>query len=189
MNEDTHLLSETRTIAERILIETFGEPVRLGEGSDLGGSNRSLVLRFPVQDGPVAMPGSVIVKRAVSANFDPDTSNEPAWLLFNDWASLQFLGEIAASEHFAPIFYGGNRSAGLFVMEDVGDGTRLDHLLLEHNPEAAESGLLAYASMHGRLHALSMAKQEEYLHIREALGLATPFPPEYYRYNRQWMKS
>src|SRR5579863_5249994 len=146
MNEDTHLLSDTKAIARRILTETFGETVYLGEGSDLGGSNRSLVLRFPVQSGPEAAPASVIVKRTVSPNFDPDTSNEPAWLLFNDWASLQFLGEIAASEHFAPIFYGGDRAAGLFVMEDVGNGTRLDHLLLGHDPQAAESGLMAYAS-------------------------------------------
>ncbi|HEY6541010.1 MAG TPA: phosphotransferase [Ktedonobacteraceae bacterium] len=186
MNEDTHLVSATKAIAGRILSETFGEPVYLGEGSDLGGSNRSLVLRFPMQGGPEAAPGSVIVKRAVSANFDPDISNEPAWLLFNDWASLQFLGEIAASEHFAPIFYGGDRSAGLFVMEDLGDGTRLDHLLLGHDPEAAESGLMAYASMHGRLHALSMAKREEFLRIREALGPTTPFPVEYYSYG--WLK-
>src|SRR5579859_91213 len=48
MNEDTHLVSATKAIAGRILSETFGEPVYLGEGSDLGGSNRSLVLRFPV---------------------------------------------------------------------------------------------------------------------------------------------
>jgi Phosphotransferase enzyme family len=188
MNEDTHLLTSTKAIAESILTETFEESVRLGEGSDLGGSKRSLVLRFPVLDGPMTSPESVIVKRAAAANFDPDTSNEPAWLLFNDWASLQFLGEIeiAASEHFAPTFYGGDRSAGLFVMENLGEGTRLDHLLLGNDPEAAESGLMTYASIHGRLHALSMAKRGEYLHIREALGPATPFPLEYYSYD--WLK-
>ena len=186
MNEDAHLFSTTKAIAESILSTNFGEPVHLGDGSDLGGSSRSLVLRFPVQDGPVTAPRSVIVKRAISTNFDPDTSKEPAWLLFNDWASLQFLGEIAPSEHFAPAFYGGDRPAGVFVMEDIGDGTRLDHLLLGHDPQAAESGLLAYASMHGRLHALSMTKREEYRRIREVLGPTTLFPVDYYSYD--WLK-
>ncbi len=186
MNEDTHLLSATKAMAENILSATFGGPIRLGEGSDLGGSNRSLVLRFPLQDGPDSVPGSVIVKRAISADFDPDTLNEPVWLLFNDWASLQFLSEVAPSEHVAPAFYGGDRAAGLFVMEDIGDGRRLDHLLLGHDPEAAESGLMAYASMHGRLHALSMTKLEEFLRIREALGPATPFPVDYYSYD--WLQ-
>ncbi len=71
-------------------------------------------------------------------------------------------------------------------MEDIGDGTRLDHLLLGHDPQAAESGLMAYASMHGRLHALSMTKHEEYRRIREALGPATLFPADYYSYD--WLK-
>lgn len=101
MNDNTYFFSSTKAIAERILARTFGEPVHLGEGSDLGGSNRSLVMRFPVLDGPVSAPESAIVKRAANPEFDPDTSNEPAWLLLNDWASLQFLEEIAASERLS----------------------------------------------------------------------------------------
>jgi hypothetical protein len=134
----------------------------------------------------MAAPGSVIVKRAISASFDPDTANEAAWLLFNEWASLQFLGEIGSPEHLAPSFYGGDRSAGIFVMEDIGNGTRLDHLLLGHDPEAAASGLMAYASIHGRLHALSMTNREKYQHMREALGPTTPLPVDYYSYD--WLK-
>jgi hypothetical protein len=107
-------------------------------------------------------------------------------MLFNDWASLQFLGEISPLERMAPAFYGGNRSAGLFVMEDIGAGTRLDHLLLGDDPDVAEAGLIAYATMHGRLHALSMSQREVYAGIREALGPGTPLPIEYYRYD--WLK-
>jgi hypothetical protein len=72
-------------------------------------------------------------------------------------------------------------------MEDIGNGTRLDHLLLGHDPEAAESGLMAYASIHGRLHALSMTRREKYQHMREALGPTTPFPVDYYSYD--WLKA
>lgn len=186
MQKDTVMLSTTKAIAERILTETFHGAVRLGEGSDLGGSHRSLVLRFAVLEGPTTVPRSVIVKRAVGNIFEPDASHELAWNLFNDWASLQFLDKIAASERLAPVFYGGDRSVGLFVMEDMGEGTRLDHLLLGNDAQAAEAGLLAYASMHGRLHALSMTHREEYLRLRETLGPNIPLPAEYYRYD--WLR-
>ena len=186
MVKDGSELASTKTIVERILTMTFDGIVRLGEGYDLGGSSRTLVRRFPVLDGPATAPASVIVKRTANANFDPDISNEATWLFFNDWASLSFLEKVSTSERFAPTFYGGERSTGLFVMEDMGDGTRLDHLLLGNDLKAAEAGLIAYASMHGRLHALSMSKQDEYLHIRGALGSNTPLPVESYDYT--WLK-
>jgi len=70
MIEDTHLFSTTKAIAESVLSTAFGESARLGEGSDLGGSNRSLVLRIPVQDGPEAAPGSVIVSHTYDAQIN-----------------------------------------------------------------------------------------------------------------------
>ena len=84
IERDSIALSGTKAIAERVLTETFHGTVFLGEGGDLGGSKRSLVLRFPVVEGPVLAPESVIVKRAANADFDSDTSNESAWLLFNE---------------------------------------------------------------------------------------------------------
>ncbi len=179
MNEP---LREAATIAERILTERFGSAVYLGEGCDLEGSERSAVWRFPLLEGPATAPASVIVKRATSEAFDPDTGNEAAWMLFNDWASLQFLGNLDLSEPLAPAFYGGERSVGLFVMEDLGEGTRLDHLLLGDDPAAAEAGLLAYAATHGRLHASTIGRREEYLPGREALGPARS-TATYYTYN------
>lgn len=179
-NPETLLL--TATIAEQILTETFGETVHLGPGCDLGGSARSKVLRFPVLEGPASAPTSVIVKQANTDTFDPETANSAAWMFFNDWASLQFLSQIEMPTPLAPTFYGGDRQAGLFVMEDLGQGTRLDHLLLGNNAEAAEAGLLTYAEMHGRLHAQTLGRQAEHLSIREALGPATPLD-EYYTYS------
>ena len=173
---------QTTARAEHVLAEAFGESVRLGEGVDLGGSARSTVLRFPVLTGPQTTPGSVIVKQTRSEHFEPGTANDAAWALFNDWASLQFLRQVETPTPFAPAFYGGDREAGLFVMEDLGPGTRLDHLLLGHDTRAAEEGLVAYAEMHGRLHALTMSKQAEYLRIREALSPATA-SSDYFAFN------
>lgn len=164
----------TEALTEGVLAEYFGGPVSLGEGRDLGGSARSKVWRFPVLAGPTAAPASVIVKRANAEAFEPDAPDDAAWMLFNDWASLQFLSTLETPAPLAPTFYGGVRETGLFVMEDLGEGTRLDHLLLGNDANAAEAGLLNYATVHGRLHALTIRRQKEYLRLREALGPARP---------------
>lgn len=160
-------------IPEHILTTYFGSTVRLGNGCDLKGSPRSKVQRVPILEGPALAPASVIVKQTNSETFDPDATNTAAWLLFNDWASLQFLRQIEMPTPLTSICYGGDRHAGVFVMEDLGAGTRLDHLLLSDDAQAAEAGLLAYAEIHGRLHAYTMGKQTEYTRIREALGSTT----------------
>ncbi|HEY1354241.1 MAG TPA: DUF2087 domain-containing protein [Ktedonobacteraceae bacterium] len=166
--------------AEHILAEVCGAPVRLGSGADLGGSARSRVVRFPIRQGPASCPASVIVKQANTETFEPDTANNTTWWFFNDWASLQFLNQLETPTPLAPRFYGGNRQAGLFVMENLGQGRRLDYLLLGNNAEIAEAGLLAYAKMHGCLHALTLRQEGAYLRIREALGPATPQDPCYH---------
>lgn len=165
---------ETITIAEKLLSETFGGRVRLDEGDDLGGSNRTQVYRFKILEGPAALPATVIVKRAHStadAVYQPDTATIPAWTFLNEWASLQFLEQIASADvSFGPAFYAGERAAGLLVMEDRGQGSRLDHLLLGDDPATAERALVDFAALHGRMHALSLGKQSEFARIREALG-------------------
>jgi hypothetical protein len=87
--------------------------------------------------------------------------------LFNDWASLQFLQQLAP---LAPRFYAGDSDSTLLIMEDLGTGQRLDQLLLGDDPVAAEQALIDFASVHGRMHALSIGKALKYSRIRETLG-------------------
>lgn len=126
---------ETIALAEKLLSEAFGGTVRVDEGDDLGGSNRTQVYRFRVLEGPGDVPATVIVKQAHSttdAVYHPDTATIPAWTFLNEWASLQFLSRVAAHEvPFGPKFFVGERAAGLLIMEDIGQGKRLDHFLLE----------------------------------------------------------
>src|SRR5215831_19388188 len=92
---------ETITLAEKLLAALFGGRVRLDEGEDLGGSKRTSVARFKILEGPGNVPASVIVKHAHSTNdavYDPQTGTIPAWTFLNEWASLQFLGQITAHE-------------------------------------------------------------------------------------------
>lgn len=144
--------------AESLLTKTFGGPVRLRRADNLGGNSRSNVYRFVVLDGSSKAPKSVIVKQAQGAY---------ASMLFNDWASLQFLQQLIP---LAPRFYAGDSDSALLIMEDLGTGKRLDQLLLGDDPVAAEQALIDFATVHGRMHALSIGKASEYARIREALG-------------------
>ncbi|HEX6553344.1 MAG TPA: hypothetical protein VF026_11320 [Ktedonobacteraceae bacterium] len=177
---------ETIIIAEKLLSEAFGGSVRLNEGEDLAGSNRTQVYRFRVLEGPGDVPATVIVKQAYStadAVYHPDTATIPAWTFFNEWASLQFLSQIAADEvPFGPKFYVGERAAGLLIMEDIGQGIRLDHFLLGDDSVTAEKALIEFAALHGRMHALSIGKQSEFASIRKALG-PSELADGYYHYD------
>ena len=169
----TQASQETIALAEKLLSETFGGCIRLDDGDDLGGSKRSLVYRFKILDGPGDAPASVIVKQAHStadAAYQPDSPTLPAWTLFNDWASLQFLNQLPNVEKLAPQFYCGDRASGLFIMEDLGSGLRLDQLLQGDDAVAAESALIEFAAIHGRLHAMTIGMEDEFLRIREMLG-------------------
>ncbi len=146
---------------ERLLSDAFGGVMRLAEDEDLTASGRAGVYRLRVLAGPDNVPDSVIVKQS---------RTYPSGTFFNDWASLQFLSQIIPDLSFAPHFYAGDVEQGIFVMEDLGKGRRLDHLLLGNDPVAAEAALIEHATLHGRLHALTIGKQADYAAIRNPLG-------------------
>jgi hypothetical protein len=184
-NTRTPPFQETIITAERLLAQTFGGGVRLDAGTDLGGSGRSGVYRFKVLDGPAAAPASVIVKQprsTIEAPHDPDSASIPAWI-FNEWASLQFLDQIAPGTAFGPRFYGGDRATGLIALEDLGAGKRLDHFLSGTDPAAAEDALIEFAAAHGRMQAISIGRQAEFARIRDALSPRTE-KSDYYDYEQ-----
>ena len=144
-------LANSTAIAEKILAERFGGTVKLvAEKDGLGGSDRSNVFRCKISDAPSGAPESVIVKQAVARGdetYDIDSPEwGPAWRLFNDWAGLQFLSDVSDGNSPAPNFYGGDRESGIIVIEDLGNGKRLDHLVLGDDPVEAENGLIELAT-------------------------------------------
>jgi hypothetical protein len=177
MAEPTSNPEAIREIAERVISATFGGAVQLDAGEAL--RERTHVWRYAVQDGPAGAPARVIVKRARSWDgtaYDP-ASTEPrsaAAHFFNDWAGLQLLSQAAGAESIAPRFYGGDRAAGIFVIEDLGEGVSPDQALLGDDPAAAEANLLELARMLGRMHAATIGWNEQFVHIRAALGPYTP---------------
>ncbi len=164
------------SITEQVLIRSFNSVVRLGTGEPLDASPRSTVYRYAVDEGPHGIPSSVIVKRAGGAGetYDPDAADGPAPRLFNEWAGLQFLDHLSGAHSPAARFYGGDRAAGLVVLEDLGTSAHLDGILLGDNPTAAEDALIDLATTLGRMHALTIGKDQAYHQIRAALGPLEP---------------
>lgn len=125
------------------------------------------------------------VKSTEKAPYEPDKATMPAWTFMNEWASLKFLENTLAGSVVAPRLYGADRASGLMVIEDLGYGLRLDQLLLGSDPGAAESALLKFVSIHGRMHASSIGRQHAFRALREPLG-PTVLDDGYYSYS--WLE-
>jgi hypothetical protein len=160
----------------RILSQAWSGPVVLGDGYQLRGDR---VLRFdiaaapPVNDGPT--PASVVVKQAqrnAERPYDPDTADKPngAWGLFEDWAGTRLFASLPNSGDYAIRFYGGDREAGVIVIEDLGDGEALVDRLMGDDPKRAEEGLRMLAESVGKMHAATVGLQDRYWEYRDALG-------------------
>lgn len=175
------------TTVERKLSDTFGSGVRLGDWQDLSSGNRALTYRFSVMAGSSSVPSSVIVKQAGFTAPAETTSREvemSAWTFFNEWASLQFLEQLRPEHVFGPRLYAAMHNPRMMIIEDLGSGKNLADILLADDAGAAETALIAFATLHGRLHAATTGKQDAYKLIRETLG-ATELADGYYNY--EWL--
>jgi hypothetical protein len=93
------------------------------------------------------------------------------------------LSQVTSDDPLAPRFLAGDRETGLIVIEDVGDSVGLDRLLLGDEPTTGDS-LIEYATLLGRLHALTAGKQATFDHLRDALG---PRDKGTDHYTYQWL--
>jgi hypothetical protein len=163
-------------LVERILSEAWNGPVVLGDCYQLRGDR---VLRFDmaaapeVEGGPA--PASVVVKQArrnAERPYDPDTAEKPngAWGLFEDWAGTRLFASLPNSSDYAIRFYGGDREAGVIVIEDLGDGEALVDRLMGDDSKRAEEGLRLLAECVGKMHAATIGLQDRYWEYRDALG-------------------
>jgi hypothetical protein len=181
------LKAEYARLAEQILAQAWGGPVRLGEDQEMKGSKRLIVYRCAVLEAPAGNPVSVIIKQvnySPPKQSDEETAEVTPALITKDWAGLAFLNELNLAEPLAPRFYGGSMEVGLMVLEDLGGApeARLDHLLQGDDSQAAEAALLALMRSVGRLHALTAGKEDRYLAILKVLGMAEPTDFEDYSF-------
>lgn len=156
---------------ERALTAHAGVPVRLGEPDRLTApERRTLALRCRVVAAPGAgVPETVILKRANTEGYHPDEPEGAAARLLNDWAGAAFLSEVPDTVGLAPRCFGGDRAAGLVVLEDLGAGDTLANPLLGSDDAAAERALLALARTLGRLHAATIGRYDAFRALRAQL--------------------
>ena len=158
--------------AEIVVSRYLDSPVRLSFNARVTEEwRRSLVLRCNVEGASSGLPATLIVKHTDMSGYNPDDPNShSAQALFNDWAGVEFLNRLADTRDLSPRFYGGNREAGFFVMEDLGPPQSLVQPLLEGQAQDAEQALVRYAIYLGQMHAATSGRQAEYDQIRSALG-------------------
>ena len=165
-------LRHTVSAAERLLSRWCGASVRLTDPEDLGGSDRSVVLRVRVADNPFSLPRTLVVKRNL-AQFLPDVADPFA----HEAASCQLLTAVQPADPVGPELITHSAEERLLVMEDLGRAPTLADRLLGADPRAAERGLLAWARSLGRLHAVTAGREADFGALMRRLGQRTWHDP------------
>jgi hypothetical protein len=159
------------TAAERLLTEVWARKVRLGEAETLRAGK---CYRFTVTDPPPGAPASVILKKAreePGIPIDPDaTAGNPSQPLLEEWAGLAFLNSVLPDLGLIPKFYGGDRSACIVLLEDLGKGTGIETVLLGTDPDYARECLTMHAQAVAEIHAHTLGQEARYWQIRDTLG-------------------
>jgi hypothetical protein len=182
-----HQIESIIQTAEKILSQRFSTDIQLHLAAFCSQGRCSIVVRCQVEPGFYDIPQTFIVKKALprldtDGPYDPesrDFHNTAQWL-FNDWAAAQFLGKISNHPPLAPAFYGGDREAGLIVLEDLGESPNTADILQGNDPQFAKETLIEHVALLGQLHGKTIDRSEEYQRIRDALG-PRPNPPALYR--------
>lgn len=135
----------------------FTRVERLSEGG-----RRNLLLRCHTPSAS-GLPLSLIIKKVEAKSYNPEDTN--SWDIirfFSDWTGSQFLSTLPSQFKHSPRFYGGDRTIGLIILEDVQHHTRLVESLLGSDRTQAERALLQYATCLGQLHADTIGKAAEF---------------------------
>lgn len=165
-------LAHTVLAAERLLSRWCGASVRLTDPEDLGGSDRSVVLRVRVAENPFTLPRTLVVKRNLAA-FSPDVPDPFA----HEAASCQLLTAVQPADPVGPELIAHAPEERLLVMEDLGRAPTLADKLLGTDPRAAERGLLAWARSLGRLHSVTAGREADFGALMRRLGQRTWHDP------------
>ncbi len=136
---------------------------------------KNRIFRCWVADGPSSLPEVFLVKMARHTKREPynpksDCVGSPAWKLFNEWAALQFLGEIDSTQTISPKFIAGDAVQGLIAFEYFSRARSFRDIFRNTNTRERRHALLTYAQTMGRMHGATYGKKNEWLRLRTNLG-------------------
>ncbi len=158
-------LLRTVHVAEELLTRRHGARVRLADAEDLGGSDRSVVLRVRVTENPFSLPRSLVVK-----HYLPGTDAGGVDPFRYEAASCQLLTALGPDERPCAALFAHDPVARLLVLEDLGRSPTLADKLLGADPRAAERGLLSWARALGRLEATTAGRERDFGALLRRLG-------------------
>ncbi|WP_054049152.1 hypothetical protein [Alloactinosynnema sp. L-07] len=147
----------TVVAAESVLSKRFGARIQLGEPEDLGGSDRSIVLRVKVASSPFSLPRTLAVKRYIRPE---STTPHDSWI--REAVSYQLFTALTAEDRMCPELFAHDSDSRLLVMEDLGRAPTLAGKLHGSDARAAEGALLSWARSLGRLHATTAGREADF---------------------------
>ncbi|MEZ4615130.1 MAG: hypothetical protein R2867_06385 [Caldilineaceae bacterium] len=132
---------------------------------------RNLLLRATIANPPADLPRTLIVKKVISEQYDPDD--------VTSWDSMRFLKDWAgglsqpgcAGEQPWPTLYGGDRALGLILLEDMGaTHGSLVGPLLGVDIDGAEAALFHFAERLAQMHVDTWGQAREFYALVETLN-------------------
>jgi hypothetical protein len=146
----------TMVAAEAVLSRRFGARIRLTDPEDLGGSNRSCVVRVRVAVSPFSLPRTLVLKRYLQP------SDEHCDSFVREAASYQLFTALASEDRMCPELFAHDPVSRLLVLEDLGRAPTLAEKLLGDDAKGAERALLSYSRSLGRLHATTAGREADF---------------------------
>lgn len=146
----------TVVAAESVLSRRFGARIALTEAVDLGGSDRSSVVRARVAASPFSLPRTLVLKRYLQP------LDEPCDSFVREAASYQLFTALASEDRMCPELFAHDPVSRLLVIEDLGSAPTLADKLLGADARGAEGALLSWARSLGRLHATTAGREADF---------------------------
>lgn len=158
-------VTDTVGAAEAVLRKRTGAPVRLADAEDLGGSDRSVVMRVRVAESPFELPRTLVVKHYGAC---PEQARSDPFA--HEAASCQLTTALPPEARVGPELIAHDAGERLLVLEDLGRGATLADVLFEDDPRVAERALLAWARALGRLHRTTAGCEADFDALMRRLG-------------------
>ncbi len=157
--------------AQRLLARRAGGPVVLGDAEDLGGSERTVVLRVRPRKSPYALPRTLVVKKVRApreAGADGDDAVQEAFL--REAVSYQFANSLPLRHRPGATLVAHDVADRVLVLEDLGTGSTLADVISDPDPSVARRGLTAWAQALGRVHAATAGREDDFAALLRRTG-------------------
>lgn len=143
--------------AERLLSRRSGASIGLADPEDLGGSDRSVVVRARVAHNPFSLPRTLVVKHYLG---EPETDRPDPF--HYEVASCQLFTALPAEARLSPVLIAHDPTSRLLVLEDLGRSSTLADKLFGPDAAAAERCLLGWARALGRMQAATAGREGDF---------------------------